>query len=189
MPFAVGVTLDSAAAAKIKNLSKRLLEAISPEHCSVSDAPPHLTFAIADQVNVFSVKQLLTDLAGQSPAVRVRFDSFGVFPGEKRVLFLAPVVTAELLAFHGRFHRAFGSHAWHQSDFYLPDNWVPHCTIASELSAGTFARAAEACFNDEFPREARLTHISLTEFREGGNGTNEQSKMHVMLPLAGTHST
>lgn len=188
MPFSVAVIIDSAAAAKIKNLSNRVLLATFPDSCHVTEAPPHLTFAIADEVNAFSVEQLLTELAEQTPAITVRFGSFGVFPGEERILFLAPVVTAELMSLHDHFHRAFESLARRQYDLYLPNNWVPHCTIASELSQTTFVRAAEACLNGEFPREARLTHIALTEFYEDGNGTIEQGKIRVVLPFAGAQT-
>jgi len=48
------------------------------------------------------------------------------------VVFLAPVVTAELLEIHRSFHEGLEARYILSDSYYLPERWVPHCTISQE---------------------------------------------------------
>jgi hypothetical protein len=57
----------------------------------------------------------------------------GTIPGSVGALFLGVRATADLLAFHADVHAALAGQAVEHWPYYLPGNWVPHCTLAEGL--------------------------------------------------------
>ena len=164
MPFAVGVSLDPASAAVVGELIHDVLAVTGADLTHVSETSPHLTLAVAEEVEVPAVEQLLAEIAGSMPAPALTFSHLGVFLGDERVVFLASVVTAELIAFHLAFHRRFEAMARDQSPLYLPGRWVPHCTLARDLAPDAIPRAVGACGQLVLPHKARLSRIVLASF-------------------------
>ena len=92
-------------------------------------ASPHISFAVFPDVNVGRLTPVVQRLAEQTPPLTVRFSSIGMFPGKQNVVFLAPVVTPALLEAHAFFHAKLKEQSLPCHPYYLPDTWVPHCTI------------------------------------------------------------
>ena len=57
-------------------------------------------------------------------------------------LFLAPVVTAPLLAVHVRLNDVLQERGIVQWPHYLPGSWVPHCTLAMNVTPAELSAAA-----------------------------------------------
>ena len=72
---------------------------------------PHISLAVFETVpvDVPRLTAVVEGFARHTARLDVRFASFGMFPGEKIVVFLAPVVTRELLAVHTAFHAALAA--------------------------------------------------------------------------------
>ena len=110
-----------------------LRQAYVPGSGAQGGAIPHLSLAVYDDLEedeLATIADMLDALASRWRPLRIELASLGVFPTEENVLFLAPVVTQDLLATHAAYHRlAAGLRAscW---PHYLPDAWVPHCTLA-----------------------------------------------------------
>jgi 2'-5' RNA ligase len=164
MPFAVGLALDSASATAMADLGTQIRATLAPTSAHDGEEPAHLTLALAINVDLIGVERLLAELAEETHPLAVTFSHVGVFPGEPATLFLAPVVTDELLAFHARFHRGFESLATEQSPYYLPGRWVPHCSIVANLPSRAVPGAIDLCLQRGLPRDGRLTRIGLAEF-------------------------
>jgi hypothetical protein len=62
------------------------------------------------------------------------------FPGSGGALFLGVLVTADLLAFHADVQAVIAGQL-EQWPYYLPGNWVPHCTLAEGLDKAQAAQA------------------------------------------------
>lgn len=163
MPCVVGLTLDREAANVVTALSTKVLDVAEAKGVHVSSTPPHITLAIAEYADERSVGRLIDQVASESAPLQVTFDSIGVFSGPDYVLYLAPVVTHDLLSFHTKLHRELEPYSKDQSPYYLPGRWVPHCTIASEISQTALPSMVAACVDVKLPLVARLTDIALVK--------------------------
>lgn len=65
---------------------------------------------------------------------KVNFSSIGILPFEKSVVYLSPVMDSNLYGIHKRFYKFFENESLDYVDYYLPEKWIPHCTVASRLN-------------------------------------------------------
>lgn len=72
----------------------------------------------------------------------VTFLSVGIFPTNGTV-FLAPIVTDELLKLHHSYHDYFKNFHDNPNSYYVPGKWVPHCTVANRLHTKQFLSVME----------------------------------------------
>ena len=121
---------------------------------------PHLSVASYASVEAAGldwdgVARLVT---GRAP-VAVSFLSWGAFPTEEGVYFLAPVVTPELLALH----RELVALGPEPAAYYRPGAWVPHCTIAIGMLPERLPALAAAC-RGALPLSGRVEAVALVEY-------------------------
>jgi len=132
MPYAVTLRLDAEAAAEVERLRAAIEAEILIEYA------PHVTLAVyPDDRDVDELRRMVETLAARWPALAVRFAALGLFVGAATVVWVAPVVTGELLRRHAELVAMVAAGHPH----YWPGSWVPHVTLAERL---TGAGAAEA---------------------------------------------
>jgi len=90
---------------------------------------PHVTLGVWREVDHNRVITSLERLLLNQATFPVRFKSIGNFPGEEGVTFLHPIVTTELLTIHNSVHTLMENVSSNTVPNYLPDSWVPHCTL------------------------------------------------------------
>ncbi len=158
MPFALTLRLDEVAASAVRRMWEMLAErGISSDSLDL-DYPAHLTLAIyPDSADATA---LAAAAEGWTLARPVAFSGFGLFPGAPAVLFLAPVPDEALLEAHAVLHRRLppGGHA-----HYAPGAWMPHVTLAKDLSETAPALAALAGM--ALPPTAPPASVDLVRFR------------------------
>ena len=102
--YAVEMYFDSADEQRvcdlIDQLSSRGIRSSLP-----AAARPHVSLAVFDRVDVERMSAALREFARDCPALRLCLASIGRFPTDEGVVFLAPVVTSELLELHAKLHR------------------------------------------------------------------------------------
>src|ERR1041385_4678385 len=112
MAFAVVLFFDAATEATVRKVARSLVPAGIPADPFVGELRPHLSLGVCDQLDPAGYESDFMAFAAATPATDFIFASVAVFPtGDAGVLFLAPVVTQELLLIHDRFHRIFARHA------------------------------------------------------------------------------
>lgn len=170
MPFAIELLLDSTASEAVRHVWRDLaLTRLVPMDETI--ARPHVTLIAADEVDRSRLDRFLQDFAARTRPLVVRFASFGIFPNSPAVpvssgvVFLAPVVTRSLVELHRRFCQEVGAFVTHPREYYRPDHWVPHCTLAMDLSPDAIAPTFEVCRDLALPLDASLVEIDLIEFR------------------------
>ena len=97
--------------------------------------PPHVTIGIFSDIPLDRANDTLQTAAQEITAFSLQFSAIGAFISPNKYLYLAPTVTKELLALHERLHKKFAFCNSDEFSYYRPDNWVPHCTIASAKTA------------------------------------------------------
>jgi hypothetical protein len=99
---------------------------------------PHCSLTIAENLPVEAALTAVGAVPGRPLPLRI--ESIGVFP-TMGTLFLAPVVTPELLAEQRRVHSAVTPHAEGPWPYFEPGAWTPHITLALRLTAEDLAVA------------------------------------------------
>jgi len=173
MPFAVELFLDSASAAVVRRLWRDLAAADPAGAWRVDPvlaggARPHVTLGVCDRLDVAACEDFLAGFAAGIPAPVVSLASLGVFATDLAVVFLAPVVTTELLALHDRFHLEFRELAGGPWAHYLPGQWVPHCTVALGVPRSAVGETVVRCLSVRLPIPGRLEEVGLVEFERFG---------------------
>jgi 2'-5' RNA ligase len=162
VPYAVTLRLHDDAAAAIDALWHRLADEGVSDSMAALGYRPHLTLAIATDVDVPAAIRALERFAATHAALAVPFVGIGAFLAPARVLWAAPRVDRALLDLQAALHETL---AWPAHPHYASGTWVPHCTLAEDLSAEAFAHAARLMADHWQPTTAMLDRIELVRFR------------------------
>jgi 2'-5' RNA ligase len=137
MPYSVELRFDQDLAERVRALWRALEQIGAGSFRPGGEPVPHISLAVYDdgaEVDELAVSRLVDRLATRCATTEIAFASFGVFPTEENVLFLAPVVTPTLLDLHANYHGMAEELGANCRAHYLPDRWVPHCTLAMQGS-------------------------------------------------------
>ena len=74
-------------------------------------------------------------------------------------------MTQDLLAIHQQYHETFLKYEANVQAYYLPGNWVPHCTVAIDLEASGIPEVVAYCRARFQQVTGRFTEIGLVEFQ------------------------
>jgi 2'-5' RNA ligase len=161
MAYAITLRLSAEAASRVGAMWHELAaRGVSDDQVRLG-YPPHLTLAVVpDDSATDRLLAAARDAAGKWRPLPVTLASLGWFPGLPAALFLAPVPTAELLAAHAELL------AWladmEVDPHYRSGHWVPHVTLAGELTDPAPAVASIAPAS--LPIEVILHTIEVVRF-------------------------
>ncbi|MCW3475104.1 2'-5' RNA ligase family protein [Limobrevibacterium gyesilva] len=163
MPYAVTLRLDAGSAENVLRLEDALAAGGHADDRKRLGYAPHLTMSILpDGCDAASLRRALEGAVRGWQAMPISFAGLGVFPGRTGVLYVAPVVTAELLQRHAALAAALPKAHAH----YRTGAWVPHVTLAEELAGSTGTGAALATLAELWhPFSGRLDRVDLVHFR------------------------
>ncbi len=128
-------------------------------------ALPHVSLALFDAVDVSRLIDVSGAFAHNTCAFGIRFSSVGLFSGDDTVVFLAPVVTDELLGLHRSFHMRLEAAGLCSDPYYAPGYWVPHCTITIEEPLPGAFDTIETIHAAKVMGEYLVSSIHVVEFR------------------------
>lgn len=165
MAHALECYFDPAADRAVRALWQRLALAGVP---SVAGRP-HLSFAVAGTIPPATRRSLVKDLALLAmPSVWLY--TLGTFPTNQNALLLGAVTDAELLAVHVAVHDALAGRVRDPWAYYLPGVWVPHCTLAEDVTPEQLV-AGFAALHPIEPIRARITEVAVKDTRTGDTET------------------
>lgn len=166
MGYAIELFYDAASERTVHEIWDGLGTALGKPSLSALGARPHVSLAVyGDGLDTSGFPEGLLEFARSIDPFDFTLSSLGTFPGGEGVVFLAPVVTRRLLEVHARFHEVFSKHENAGMGYYLPGNWVPHCTVAIDLSASEVTEALAYGREAFQPISGRFQEIGLVEFR------------------------
>ena len=164
MAYSVELNLTEPGAALVFDLWTRLAEqAINSEMLDVG-VKPHLSLAVYEELDPASIRDDLAHFAEGTQPFSVILASVGTFP-TGGVVFIAPVVTRELLRIHETFHSQVGDKGLDCQSYYLPGRWVPHCTVATNVPSDKMGQAVDVCLRYGAFEVVDIGNLSLVEFR------------------------
>jgi 2'-5' RNA ligase len=162
MPYAITLLLDRIAAGKVLAMYRALSDSnVSHDQIDLG-YPLHLTLAtLDDTANANDLRTITTSVTRSWRSWRVRFAGFGIFPDTPSTLWLCPIVTSDLLERQSTLCAQLP--IFSLRNHYLPERWVPHVTLAKDVSQPSAALAAVQTL--DLPTEAGLVEINLIYFR------------------------
>lgn len=166
MGYAVELYFDPGSDLAVRRIWSGIADVFGLSTMLTSGGRPHVSLAVyTDDLDCRSFPQELFAFAQSLAPFEFQLGSVGTFPTEEGVVFLAPVVTSELLALHERFHTTFSRYGGCASAYYLPGHWVPHCTVATNLEDAEMGKVVQHCWKHFRPIQGRFQTIGLIEFR------------------------
>ena len=164
MGYAVELNLREDSAAQVVKLWEHLAkESINSLMLDVG-AQPHISLAVVEELDPARLQEDLRQFAEATRPLSLDLSSAGAFPTAEGVVFLAPVVTQELLEVHRRFHDLLRDRGVEPVAYYRPGQWVPHCTVAMGVAPDKIGTAVEVCLQSEAFGPVELDEVSLIEF-------------------------
>jgi 2'-5' RNA ligase len=160
MGYAVELVLDKADAESLRELYD-LTNSVMLE----LDAIPHVSLAVFEQVDTALLASLVSAFAKDTQPFSLHFSSISIFPGEENVVFLAAVVTENLLRLHADFHARLNALGLKRDLYHLPGTWVPHCTVTMNEPLSQSLETIRMIHNQEVLGEYRVSEIRVIEFR------------------------
>ncbi len=126
---------------------------------------PHVSLLVAERITPTQARTATEPLAEASDLV-LRLGSIAVFPGRAGVVYLSVVPTLRLLRLHNALHAQLAGAGVESGRHYLPNAWVPHCTLAQGL-AHTDLPAAVQAIKRLRPTDAQITSIGIVDTDTG----------------------
>lgn len=178
MPFVVELYLDPSTEASVRETWEAIAAAGLDSSMLKSGARPHVSLAISDHIDQAELIRATADFAASLSPFRLTLASIGSFPTAESVLFYGVTVTHTLLEVHAEYNRIFSRYARQPYAYYRVGTWVPHCTLASNLTSDQMTTALEIVRTISLPLysttyEMGLSHASseavdlIAQFRLG----------------------
>lgn len=135
----------------------------------IKEGRPHLTLRSYDELDENEYIRLLEKFYSDKFGFDITFNTIGSFLNYK-TLFLSPIVTKELMEFHAHHHEYFRKFNNTANPYYLPDQWIPHCTLANKLSNEKLSQAFNFCLERQQTLHGKVTEIAFIKLLEEKDG-------------------
>jgi 2'-5' RNA ligase len=163
--FAIELYFDAQTEKEFFEFRKALYDSgIQPNLGNKNDRP-HVSLAVFGMEDEQHLIDITESFATQIKSFPVILAANGVFPTPDNVLFLTPVPSLQLIKTHRDFHRILKKEKVVPSHYYLPDQWVPHCTLEFEQPDDQFELMVLRCKKCFKPIHGSFSSLGIVSFR------------------------
>ncbi len=164
MTYAIEMYFDKETENKIMNLAQKVADANLSTKFLEWKTRPHVTLAVFNDVDENKCIDLLQKFTKTRKAIPAFLDSVGMF-NDTKTIFLNPTMTKSMYQLQSDLHETlkdFDTQGW---EWYLPDGWVPHCTIAlnSEDEDDVFYKSSELILREFKKTEGKYVALGLVK--------------------------
>lgn len=164
MQYAVELYFDKVTEQKLFNLAKRVADENLSTKFLEWKTRPHLTLACFNDVDEEKCIKLLKEFANSHKRMSAYIASVGMFTDTKTI-FVSPMMNSSMFQFQRELHeylKDFDKKGW---EWYCPDRWVPHCTIAltGEDEDSVFYKASDLIFHEFEKMYGEFVSIGLVK--------------------------
>ncbi|RLQ89838.1 2'-5' RNA ligase family protein [Planomicrobium sp. Y74] len=135
----------------------------------IKDGRPHLTLGSYSELAEHEFIRLMDEFYTGRRSFDITFNAIGTFLNYK-TLFLSPTLTKELSDFHTHHHKHFRDFNSTANTYYLPGEWIPHCTLANKVSNEKLSQAFNFCLERQQTLHGKVTEIALIKLIEEKGG-------------------
>ena len=164
MIYAIEMYFDKETEEKIMSLAKKIADAGLSAKYLEWKTRPHVTLTVSNDVDEDRCTELLERFTKAHKAIPAILESVGMF-NETKTIFLSPIMTRRMYDLHSELYallKEFDSTGW---EWYQPDVWVPHCTVAltSEDEEEVFYQASNLILREFRKIEGLFTSVGLVK--------------------------
>jgi len=163
--YVLELLFDPDSETTIRNIWRRISEADLPSSLDAEGYRPHLTLAVSDAIrlDIDRCQERLTQFARAQSSFPITLNHLGLFQTRDNVVFLGVVPSQNLLNLH---RVAFGlcqqfTGGWR--DYYAPDHWTPHVTLAFNLTPMQAVDILKMAWEIALPIQARAYALQIVE--------------------------
>ncbi len=91
---------------------------------------PHFSYHVADEYDLTKLRPVLQQVAGATRQFPAHASGIGIFTRKEPVIYLPVVRSKELQSIHSEVARLAEPLATGINEYYAPDIWIPHITVA-----------------------------------------------------------
>ncbi|MGL6064227.1 MAG: 2'-5' RNA ligase family protein [Fusobacteriaceae bacterium] len=159
--YTTQLLLDEKSSTYVRSIWKSLSEhKIDSTMNNVNDLHPHITLAVYEDINVEKFIEKLNKFKHEIKPMATTFDILGSFPSTN-ICFISPTITHEILELHNKYYDYFSEFNDTARGYYLPNRWVPHCSLIMAASKEKAKEAFDFTYDIYEPFEAILNSIAL----------------------------
>ena len=164
MQYAIELYYDKETEQKLYHLAKRVAEENLSTKFLEWKTRPHLTLACFSDVDEERCIELLNGFAQMHRQLQVYLGSVGMF-NDTKAIFVSPVMNAGMYQFQRELHeclQGFDTNGW---EWYCPDRWVPHCTLAltGEDEEEVFYKASDLILHEFRKLSGKFVSVGLVK--------------------------
>jgi 2'-5' RNA ligase len=133
---------------------------------------PHFSWQVVQDYDWERIADVLQDIAQQTSPLPVHTTGLGLFTGDKPVIYVPVVKSAELMRLHQLVWERTAEVSTGQLAYYAPEAWMPHVSLAYEdVHRGNVGRVMEHLAWQSFDWEMVVDNIALIYEPTGEVGT------------------
>mgnify|MGYP003577161004 CR=1 FL=1 len=96
-------------------------------------------------------------------------EGVGFFEAPSKVVYLKVLKTDELIELHKKINNSLAKCCEHLFEFYTPENWIPHITLAMDDLSETGLNNFKERYKDYLPSfKQTISNLALVEFKNNG---------------------
>ena len=163
MPFAIEMFFDKEADLRIRQIWSKLANNKISSKMQVGGYRPHISLAVFEDYKQKEFDNMFKNFVQELPSLSLSLENIGIFPTDEGVVFLGVVITQELLSIHNNLHRMLSTLVSNSRQYYHPDKWIPHCTLAIDLKPNKLIEAVRLCSKENLPITLQIHQIGIVE--------------------------
>jgi 2'-5' RNA ligase len=125
---------------------------------------PHFSYQVAESYELALLEPILRRFADNSGGFNIRTTGLGVFTGPKPVLYVPVVRSTALTRFQRELWPELSRVAGGVVDYYHPENWIPHITLATDdLTPQSLCAVMGWLADRSFNWEIKINNLALIQ--------------------------
>lgn len=160
--YLLSIYFDEQTQKRLQGFIHRVAEATGNTFMLDNQVPPHITVAAVETKHEDELIARIGELVKKFEAGEIKWASVGTF--SKQVIYVQPVLNEYLHNLSVFLSQELGQiEETICSPYYQPFCWLPHCTIAKQLSAEQMLQAFQVLQNSFTPMDGRVVRIGIAK--------------------------
>ena len=160
--YLISIYFDEASEKRISGYMKQIAKATGNTTMLDGNIPPHITVAAFQAESELAARKIFFEGTSNLKSGNVHWVSVGTFL--PNVIYITPVLNKYLLELSVIYEKEVEETQGVTGDYrYKPYSWLPHSTLAKQLSTEQLSKAFSVMQNQFAPFEGRVTKIGLTK--------------------------
>ena len=129
MQYAIELYFDTETEKKLSALAQRVADEKLSTKFLEWKTRPHLTLACFNDVDEEKCIEQLKQFAQNHKVIPANLGSIGMF-NDTKTIFVSPIMNRQMYQLQAELHGCMKGHDTTGWNWYCPEQWVPHCTLA-----------------------------------------------------------